>query len=1510
MRTTVAVSAVAVFAFALVQPTTVSAQLMNCPWPVFRHDSLNSGRGATQGPASGSLSWQCDSGLGALCSPVCDGGAVYAAGGGSLVAVSTGGALLWSLPCGAGSSSTPAVGADGTIYAGSGDCNLYAVNPDGSLKWKRALAGRGDAPASIGPDSTVFIGSSTGAIRAFAPDGSVKFSYTAGGAITTAPAIAADGTVYFGADDGIVYALNASGGLKWKFATNPKQPVRSTPAVLSDGGVCFGCMNGYVYGIGAGGSQRWRFTTGGPVCSSPGVSADGSIYIGCRDRYVYALTSYGALRWKFKTGHYVDSSPVIDALGSVYAGSNDGWVYALSSNGALLWKVDTGAPVWSSPALGGAGIMHIGGGDGRLLSYGRDITPPPVPIVTDGGAFGTSTDSLHASWRCRDPESAIVSIEYALGTSPGAQDVVAFTPVGIDSQVALTGLRLVNGADYYFSVRCSNSVGLTSGVGYSDGIRVDWTPPVAPVVIDDGDWIGSGPIHVVYSSGDPESGIERYELSVGSSPGASDIKTWFAVDLSKEETIAGIVYAHNSPYFVNARAVNRAGLASVGSSNGLRADLTPPSISDVRAYGSTYEFTVQVTASDAESGVSSIDYCLLTTPQIPASPAWQSSAYGSDIAIPGPFQDAQNYYAAVRVRNLVGLVSAVSIREVEKIDLTPPTTPVVTDPGAFCADAGAVTATWTAEDRESGIHHYSYCIGTTSGASDVVPWTDTTLAAAGVPRELTRNGATYYFAVKATNPSGLTSGVGISDGVRLDSSPPPRPVVFDDGEYTPIPDVLHASWACEDPESGIVEAQFCVGTTPGGSDVLPWGPAAVDHAIATGLDLQAGVGYYLSAKLRNGAGLWSEVGATDGIEYKRGPSPWPKFRYDLRNSGCAPAQGCLSGRLAWRFRTDGYVDSSPILAADGAVLVGSGDGKLYAISAGGTLRWAYQTGGPVDSTPAISPTGAICFGSYDGYLYCLNPGGTLKWRYKAGGMIWSSPAVSTDGTVYFGCRAGFVYAVDSAGALKWKCATGGPLWSSPALAQDGTVYIGSGDGKLYAITSAGRVRWTYQTGSAVDSSPAIGPDGAVYFGSGDAKFYAVNPDGGRRWEFHTGSLPDASASVASDGTVYIGAGVAGGTGAVYALDSAGRETWRLLFAGAVRSSPAVGRDGVIYFGTGDGKFHALRPDGTMLWSYSAADSILSSPAIGADTSVVVGSDDGYVYCFRDYNTADPTPPGTPCVCAGTEVLEAGQALSPTWLSDDGESGVRGYSFCVGSKAGVDDLVAWTYAGVENTVTLGGLTPIAGRDYYVSVIATNYSGLTSAVGVSRPFRALPGAPQSRIGNVCLRKPGESVSLVAKVVVAVFGDCVVVEEPDRSRGIICRLSGAAVATGAVVNVTGTRGVWGDAPCIENAALQDTGITFSIQPLGISPSQVSIGGASPYGLLVRFAGRVKKSEADYFVISDGSCVLSPRGCAGLEVRPSGAEIPATGEVVVATGVFFSERIGSVNAPVLRATSVRVVR
>jgi hypothetical protein len=101
---------------------------------------------------------------------------------------------------------------------------------------------------------------------------------------------------------------------------------------------------------------------------------------------------------------------------------------------------------------------------------------------------------------------------------------------------------------------------------------------------------------------------------------------------------------------------------------------------------------------------------------------------------------------------------------------------------------------------------------------------------------------------------------------RIDATVPIRPVVSDGGRYQMTVDQLSATWGSGDAESGLGAAEFCVGTQSGLCDITGWVSTPLDSQLqAVGLTLDFNQTYYLNVHTKNGAGLWSEVGSSNGI---------------------------------------------------------------------------------------------------------------------------------------------------------------------------------------------------------------------------------------------------------------------------------------------------------------------------------------------------------------------------------------------------------------------------------------------------------------------------------------------------------------------------------------------------------------------------------------------------------------------------------------------------------------------
>ena len=72
--------------------------------------------------------------------------------------------------------------------------------------------------------------------------------------------------------------------------------------------------------------------------------------------------------------------------------------------------------------------------------------------------------------------------------------------------------------------------------------------------------------------------------------------------------------------------------------------------------------------------------------------------------------------------------------------------------------------------------------------------------------------------------------------------------------------------------------------------------------------------------------------------------------------------------------------------------------------------------------------------------------------------------------------------------------------------------------------------------------------------------------------------------------------------------------WKFPTGAFVGGSPAIGYNGMIYFGSADGKIYAVRENGTLAWS-KTVNGVCNSPAIAKDGTVYVGSSDGNLYAF-------------------------------------------------------------------------------------------------------------------------------------------------------------------------------------------------------------------------------------------------------------------------------------------------------
>ena len=339
-------------------------------------------------------------------------------------------------------------------------------------------------------------------------------------------------------------------------------------------------------------------------------------------------------------------------------------------------------------------------------------------------------------------------------------------------------------------------------------------------------------------------------------------------------------------------------------------------------------------------------------------------------------------------------------------------------------------------------------------------------------------------------------------------------------------------------------------------------------------------------------------------------------------------------RFLWKFETGGPIDSSPAIGLNGNIYFGSQDNKVYALSSKtGQKIWDFETNGEVNASPTVSPENIVLIGSMGGKFYALDgDSGKTIWDFSDTSGFYSSSAIA-DGKVYFGSTGGNLYALDikTGKRIKTIKAHWGPF--TPAIGSDGMLYFGAGATYFGYDTKADKLKWKYKSpewASMIKSSPAISQNNSVYVGFGGANksIYSLNgKTGGKEWEFKTDGGIWSSPSIGKDGTILTESDD-GKLYAIYPFSLDGKtaeQQWEFeskkSFGKAlgmfINSTPAIGENGIIYFGSDDKHVYAIDiKTGNKKWEFKTNGIINSSPALDKTGIIYIGSRDKALYAIK------------------------------------------------------------------------------------------------------------------------------------------------------------------------------------------------------------------------------------------------------------------------------------------------------
>jgi len=230
-----------------------------------------------------------------------------------------------------------------------------------------------------------------------------------------------------------------------------------------------------------------------------------------------------------------------------------------------------------------------------------------------------------------------------------------------------------------------------------------------------------------------------------------------------------------------------------------------------------------------------------------------------------------------------------------------------------------------------------------------------------------------------------------------------------------------------------------------------------------------------------------------------------------------------NGRPVWRFDAASGIASMPAVSEEG-IFIGTLDGRVHCVGAGGESSWVVEVGGAVVSTP-IPEGGRVFFGSSDGSVYCVDAGdGSMIWSFEAEGPVEISPCIY-EGQVFGASYEGDLFALDEKdGTLIWTYRSMGVPVVFPS-ADDGRVFLATEYELHCADTQSGKSLWSYSVGPTVISNLAVrGPQLIVVRGGSNAVSDTFSLDvrtGDLLWDAVSGDTTGKTTLFATNEDVYM-----------------------------------------------------------------------------------------------------------------------------------------------------------------------------------------------------------------------------------------------------------------------------------------------------------------------------------------------------------------------------------------------------
>ncbi|HEX3046588.1 MAG TPA: PKD domain-containing protein [Bacillota bacterium] len=515
-----------------------------------------------------------------------------------------------------------------------------------------------------------------------------------------------------------------------------------------------------------------------------------------------------------------------------------------------------------------------------------DLNPPVVSLKVEGmnqygaGNYVADLETLQVTVNATsqgDPASFYTQL--AIVDSDTGNPVSGWGEIWDE----ISGTSLNPGGKYRILARVRNQLTQRVTEKLTPEFIFDNTSPEITSITGPTGMIGPGEEVVLQiAAADPESGIKEYRLALRLDAMQISYLTpefpenqdgWITIrpGVNPTEIRMELPDGVTGSYYPMVQAINAAGLSGTKTGSSFTIANNQEKIS-VRDQGPYSMFDDHLTGTWKYLGAQAITgyrYRILGPDQQPVTD-WQITSEGNGTVSGLTLESGKQYRFEVQAKFEEGY-SESNYSPGVTIDTTKPVIRKLIVPEYTTSEKLGIT--WEGADPESGIGLVQAALGSDFYGTDITGgWvtinghsSGLAVDAQGNPLKL-ETGKRYYLTLRLVNAAGLATEAA-ANGIMIDDTPPPTPLVLDQGWCINTKQPLEANWlwSVEDPESGPDTYQWALLEDTNDLNTAVWHDGASGKRVKlTELLQRHGHTYYFAVKATNQLGL-NSVGISDGI---------------------------------------------------------------------------------------------------------------------------------------------------------------------------------------------------------------------------------------------------------------------------------------------------------------------------------------------------------------------------------------------------------------------------------------------------------------------------------------------------------------------------------------------------------------------------------------------------------------------------------------------------------------------